>query len=278
MRKLISVLSLLVFVFGTSAQSFKKGDMVLDLGVGMGLVNVSNDYYDSRDALKSSDQDKITFTQKLGFEVCAHEFNDKWSLGVGFSFDNSTLGTHKKYVSGAYDYSYSVITYSKPYGSNRWSKTFDTRKRQGSGNALAKTTIIDYNVMGKVAFHRSFGEHWDTYAALGMGVAYVKSLYSDYTNTSGFGKYTQTFNGTGTYGSSYSYNDLEHVVWEQGSSAQGRFVIAGYIGARYFITSHFGIEAEAGLTSLSLQKVKSDKKDKWYNDYSLVNVGAVFKF
>lgn len=251
----------------------------MDLGVGMGIINVADSYYNSTNELKHRDQDKLTFTQKLGFEFCVHEFNEKSSLGIGVSLNNATFGTHNTYVSGSYDYSYVATVYSKSYGSSHWLKSFETRQRSGTGNALAKTTIIDYSVMAKVAFHRSFGERWDTYAALGIGVAYVTSLYGDYSHTTGFTNKTQTFNQTGTYGSSYSFNDLNHVVWDQGSDSQGRFAIAGYIGARYFISSNFGIGVEVGLTSLSLRKItESSGKDKWYNDYSLLNVGVAYKF
>lgn len=68
----------------------------------------------------------------------------------------------------------------------------------------------------------------------------------------------------------YYYNDLDHTQW---SSFDPKVVpaIATYVGATYYLTNQWGIEAQFGLISANLN-------DDYPNSYSMFAIGATYKF
>lgn len=260
------------------AEVFQKGDMVVDLSIGIGAAQVTNVEYDKNGAIKAdeSPKSKATFTQKLGFEVGIYNFSEKSSLGFGVNINNATGAAHNTIVSGSYDYSYRYEMYRKKTTATgrreNWEMYhFETNERKGSGTAQAKATIEDFNVMLKLAYHHEFISQLDTYCALGFGVSAYSYKYGDYSHETGFSKADHTFdeNYPSTYQAVYKYNDLDHVTW-QNSATSGRFVIGAYLGARYYFTKNLGVNAQIGLTSLSLQKDA--------NDFSIFDVGISYRF
>lgn len=257
------------------SQSFSKGDMVVDLSIGVGAAKVVSNEYNSKNELFSEEKSNATFTQRLGFEVGVIDISDKSAIGFGVNINNSYGASHSSFVAGSYDYTYTLNRYRKEkdnMGRNRWTMYQSTvEDRKGSGTAQAKACIEDFNVMFKLAYHHQFVDYLDTYFALGFGVSSYRELYSDFTKESGFSKSEKSFDSdySGTYQLTYKYDDLEHVDW-QGSAPGGRFVVAAYLGARYYVTDNIGINAQIGLTSLSF------KKD--LNNYSVFDMGVSYKF
>lgn len=271
--KKIFLLSMLAVSFGTSAQIFQKGDIVVDLGIGVGAAQVTETKYTSND-IKIDDKSKATFTQKLGFEFGVMNLSDNSSIGVGVNFNNSCGASHQSIISGNYDYSYSVLEYRK--GSSQFGNKWDLidvreENRKGSGSAQATTRIEDFNIMVKVAYHRQFIDNLDTYAAFGFGISSYRNLYSGYSHYEGFSQTDKSFDSSysNTYQLCYTYNDKAHVKWNKGG-ASARFVMAAYVGARYYLTENWGINAQLGLTSLSF------KKDA--NNFSIFDIGVSYKF
>lgn len=258
-----------------SAQAFQNGDKIIELGIGIGAAQVNNSHYvynkSNTPEIQSSDQTKATFTQMLGMEFGVLDFNSHSSLGVGFTINNSWGGSHHQIISGSYNYKYMVTTYGKNNRNVWMPEGSESKDRVGTGTAQAHTEIEDFNVMAKVAYHYSFSDKWDTYVAVGFGVSSYKRLYGSYSDESGFASINETLDRdyNGIKQLVYSFNDLDHVKWNGGSS-QGRFVLGAYLGARYWINNNWGVHANIGITSLSF------KKD--YNNFNILEVGASYSF
>lgn len=270
MKKFTFFLLTLVSTSTVFAQTFKRGDMVADLTIGVGSAQVSAQHYNDNKELISEKQAKPTFTQKLGFEVGIWDITENSALGFGVNINNACGAAHNSYVTGTYDYTYYSTSYTKNNG--RWqTSNHQEHKRSGSGNAIAKTTIDDFNVMFKLAYHHQLIDNLDTYFALGFGVDSRRNFYGSYSETTGFSAARQEYdsNHSGSFQLTYSYDDLDHVEW-QNSTSFPAFCMAAYIGARYYLTENWGITCELGLTSLSI------KKD--LNDFSIFNLGACYKF
>lgn len=254
---------------GENDRLFGKGDMVIDLGVGIGMTKTTSVSIKGEDVEKS-DKTKIPFTQKIGFEVGIYNFDDKSSLGFGVNINNSYGASYQTTASGNYDYTYTQTVWKK--GNHNFWATSDIKQvhRQGTGSAWSDANIEDLNVMLKLVYHRQFFDKLDTYAAIGFGVSRFTTMYSNQTDVKGFskGERVADFSNSNTMTVSYKYDDLEHVEWESGN--QGRFAVAAYVGSRYYFNKNFALNVELGLTSLSL------KKDA--NNYSLLSVGASYKF
>lgn len=252
---------------------FKKGDMVLDLGVGIGASEVLQQTKNSNKEIVQDKKTKATFTQKLGFEVGVYNFTDHSSLGFGVNINNAAGAKHTTYTSGSYDYSYTVNEYTKTGNQfKRWQWTSaSTMDRSGSGTAKADALIENFNVMLKMVYHHNFVKNLDTYAGIGFGVASVHNIYGNYRDTDGFAKTDKPFQEdySNTWQFVYHYNDLDNVKWN-GSSAAAKYCIGAFVGARYYFTKNWGITAEVGLNSWSI------KKD--FNDFDILNIGAVYKF
>lgn len=257
------------------SQSFRKGDIVVDLGVGIGVAEVTDTRYTSgsKSELKTEDKMGVTFTQQLGVEIGVHNFNEKSSLGFGVNINNSWGGVHQSIATGTYDYTYTIHEYKRTTGTfSKWqSNGYSTVERHGSGTAQARTSLEELNVMFKLAYHYEPVKNLDLYGALGFGISSYRELYGNYTNKSGFSNNSHKLDESSKlyYQSVYSFNDLEHVVW-QNSTPSARFVLGAFVGARYYFNNHWGVYGQLGLPSLSF------KKD--LNNYSLFGCGVSYKF
>lgn len=255
------------------SQTFRKGDMVVDLDLGVGAAQIINSEYNYNGDLVSDKQTKPTFTQKLGFEVGVLDLSDVSSLGFGVNINNACGARHSQYIGGAYDYSYTLTTYEKNMG-GEWRAVERTKiHRNGDANALAKATLNDFNVMFKVAYHHQFVDKLDTYGAFGFGVAARKTTFGSLSNItgvySGSGEYEPGIDGNQDKLYSYSFNDEKHVKWN-GSSLQGAIALGLYVGARYYLTENWAVNCEFGLNSVSFKKN--------LNDFNILSLGASYKF
>lgn len=262
--------------FVVNAQSFKKGDKVVDLGVGVGLADVVK-VTGSGLSLTTEAGSAMTFTQKLSFEYGAFQFG-KSTIGVGVTLSNAYgLGFESVSV-GTYDYDYTITHYHKETGGpsfrphTYWTPYhWTTMHRQGAATVKSKNHIDDISALLKASYHIELSKGLDTYATFGLGISYYKYMITpaeDGDLESGHNDLNNNYNGTIQL--VYSYNDADHIKWTDGSSDHVRLAMALCVGARYYINSSFGIYGEFGLTSGSF------KKD--LNVYNLLSVGASYKF
>lgn len=272
MKKSILLLSAAMLCLSANAKEFGKGDVVVDLGVGTGFMHGTESEL-IKGELQSDKVNKMTYNQRLGFEFGVLDFSDKSSLGIGFNINNAISSKFNSRASGTYNYTYTRQNYHYVTNHNRgrWEMyQSDEVTRSGSGSANAKNQFIDLNVMAKVAYHHQFLDKLDTYVAVGFGVARVHRNISDFTDKEGFHEGTSTLEeATGNYQFVYSFNDLDHVKWENGTNS-GRLVAGCYLGARYYLSKNWGINLDLGLTSISFAPGA--------NDYSLCVIGASYKF
>lgn len=266
------------FVFGligfmslcASAQGvFNKGERKIDLTIGVGSIA-----YD-----KVVDANAM-FDQHFSMEWGIASIADKVTVGLGFAVNNSYGGKIESLVVGKYDYKYAFRNYGKIYdfSANRWKSYNETRNvtRKGVGTADADIKREDVNVLATVSFHYSPIERLDTYMKLGVGVGYMTYLISNYRNIKGFEKanvknyHESKYN---SYTDEYSYDDLEHAEWD-GLESKIVPALATYIGATYYLTEKWGVEAQLGLISANIK----DKNKGYPNSYGVFAVGATYKF
>lgn len=88
------------------------------------------------------------------------------------------------------------------------------------------------------------------------------SVYGEknYSSTSNIGTVT-----------TFSYDDLEHAEWGDLTYTKATAALATYIGARYFVTDNWAVNAHFGLISGNLKKSCG-------SSYNLFSVGASYKF
>lgn len=275
MKKIISALMATALAFGASAQTFGKGDMVFDLGIGVGASDVPNYVGTISSTPIVQKTSAATFTQKIAFEYGVAQFGNL-TIGVGASVGNAYGAKHDTFLSGKYNYTYhfTMYHYEKSNGRYRWVQTnSQDYRRKGTGTAKATAALEDVNVLVKGSVHYSFIPNLDVYGTFGLGFSAYKMLYSDYRSKTGFSTDRSTLNRNDTsnkYQSTYSYNDLDHVKWDDDTKADARFAMAFYVGARYFFTEHWGVNAEIGLVSAAYKAS--------YNDYNIFSIGASYKF
>lgn len=275
--KNLTIAIIAALAIGQSAlaeDTFRKGNIVVDLNLGIGTDRETYDTYNSNSQnpnfIDSSKKNRATFTQRLGVEFGVWNITDKSTLGIGFDITNS-IGSTRHYISGTYDYSYVATAYNRG-DNNLWTlSNTQNINREGVGTSVANASIADISFMIRVAYHREFIDNLDTYAGLGFGLACTKYSYSNYDHKEGFSRRTETLdqNYTGPVQLVYSYDDFDHVEWEK-SNAMARFAFAAYIGARYYFNSHWAVNAEIGLPSVSFSATSPH--------YSIFTVGASYKF
>jgi len=274
MKKFCFMLSAVIISTSAYAQTFGKGDMVVDLGIGVGAAdNVNVISYTPVAIIEKSSG--ATFTQKFAFEYGVAEFG-KSSIGVGLLVDNAYGASYDALASGSYDYTYSFVGYryqKNAAGRYRWEKYMDrAERRKGVAFADATYAIDNVDFMVKGSFHHQFIDNLDTYATLGLGASVYKLICSpDESAVQGVSEGSSTLDSSQTNGIQlvYSYNDMDHVKWN-GTKAKARFAMAIFVGARYYLTPKWAINAEIGLTSASF------KKDA--NTYNILSIGASYKF
>lgn len=275
MKKLLLTFPLLSIALIGSAQAFKNGDKIVELGIGVGAAQVENSQYIIENlnqySISSKDQTKATFTQHIGMEFGVYDINDNSSIGVGFTINNSYGAKHNQIVTGTYNYNYLITTFTPGERNSWWPTGTETIERSGTGTSQAHVDIEDVNVMAKVAYHYTFIDKLDTYVALGFGVSSYRRLYSGFKYETGFSKDSHLLDRTSSepVQLEYKYNDLDHVKWE-GGDAKGRFVLGAYVGARYWISDSWGVHLNLGLTSLSFKKNN--------NNFNILEIGASYSF
>lgn len=269
MKKVLISLSMLAVVLGASAQSFKKGDKVVDLGIGFGVADaMKGEMFGGIPTYKETSTG--TFTQKLSFEYGILDLSCG-SIGVGAMITNAYGFGVNGIAMGEYDYTYTIDRYHRVSGRQKWEKYQTSEKRRhGVVTGEGTSHIDDLNILIKGSFHKEFVEGLDTYATLGLGASICKYSVSPGDDiTFERGQETLDKNSSNNYQFVYYYNDEDHVKW-QGGSTKARFAMALSVGARYYFTSNWGINAEFGLTSASFKKNAGV--------YNILSFGATYKF
>lgn len=256
-----------------SAQAFKKGDVVADLNVGVGVAHTTelkNRKEDDKTSHSDEDVTKLLLTQRLGIEFGIADIGEKSALGLGFAINNA-CGNTSVMASGSYNYEYSYTVYRRE--NKKWAMYEQGNKRRvGMGTAKATATIEDLSLTLRLALHHQFVDNLDTYVGIGGGISRIQFIYSDFTDTEGFHKMNESFDSQDTwhlYQTSQNYDDLAHVKWDS-SAISARFAASAFVGARYYLNSHWGLNLEAGLPVVTF------KKD--YNNYTIATIGVSYKF
>lgn len=279
-KKMKKTLFLALAIFAAQSvfgQTFGKGDMVADLGIGVGTAQVVKTTGKLLSP-KVEDASAPTFTQKLAFEYGVFQ-SGAMSIGIGGIIENAYGASHDIIVAGKYDYKYRYTMYK--YTQNKggryvWSQSSsELRNRKGEGVARGTGTIDNAALLAKASFHYQFVDNLDTYATIGLGASAYTYMISPKTgddNTYGFSADSRTLDRNdkdSKYQSDFRYNDLDHAEWT-GDATKIRFAMAFFVGARYYLTSNWGIHAEIGLNTATFKK-KS-------NTYDIFSIGASYKF
>lgn len=262
----VAVAAALAAVLAVNGQSFSKGDLMVDLSIGAGAARTTQE---SGEAYKLEDATKGMFTQRLSVEYGVASLSPATTLAVGVAFQNGLAST-TTVASGSYNYTYTQHAYRR--NSRMW-EMYDTRtiERAGSGRAVAKDCIDDFSAAVQVVLHHEFVSNLDTYFGLRFGVARVSHRFHDFEKEDGFSKKYEPFdpNYDGRYQLAFAFDDLDHTEWANGG-AEGRFLVGLYIGARYFMSDHWGVNVELGLPAVTLCKD--------YNNVQVFSIGATYKF
>ena len=243
------------------AQTFEKGSVVVSAqGIG-GIMDTPDD-------------NKLGYGGRLSveFSVADNLFNGKGSFGIGLVASDLYGGTYESMNVGSYDYQYTVTTYVKR--NSMIETSHDQMKRKNKGTAECDVNRNDATLMATLALHIEFAEHLDTYLMLGGGATYCTRSFSNYRNTFNFERVDHieskpSVNGYKVPVLSYSYDDFKHVKWE-GFDPKFFPAAMGVIGARYYFTDHFAVNAEAGLSTFTIKKN--------LNAMTFGGVGVSFKF
>lgn len=253
--------------FNAGAQAFENGDKKIDLTIGVGTVAYA-------------DKNRGTFDQHLSMEWGVATVADNFTIGVGFAINNQFGGRYESLVAGKYDYKYRLSQYGKQYSQskNKWER-YDQSKfeqRKGVGTANADITRDDVDALFTASFHYSPMSKLDTYCTVGVGVGCMSYITSNYHNTQGFSKANFSEHRETKYTDSYisySYNDLDHVEWV-GMKSKVVPSMAFYVGATYYLTDRWGVEAQLGLIDANFKGA-----NKGYpNSFGVFALGAAYKF
>lgn len=255
MKKLLLFTALAAACTTAAAQEFDEGDRRIDFSIGIGMI--------ARDGDSST-----TFDQHFGMEWGVGRIGNKVTVGLGFSVNNS-YGPYDGAIAGTYDYYYTQY-YSTGSGSGLNTKQ---HHRKGSGWADASLTREDINAQFTVSFHYSPMAKLDVYTTVGAGVGVMNICLGKTSNETNFSSSSVNYSNTAGMKSSYSYNDLDHVVWD-GLKSKVVPAISVYAGATYYFNDRWGLEAQVGLLSANIK----DKKKGYPNSYSIFSVGASYKF
>lgn len=247
-------ISALVPMSAHAAETPKKGELTVDAGIGAGIV----DYNES----------KALFTQRVGAEwVVAPKFiSNKFTLAAGVYINNGYGAGVDTKVSGKYDYTYSIKSVSKRTGT-----TYQNTRRSGFGTADVNMKREDLNLLPTISLRYHANPRLDAYLSIGVGVGMMHTLMGEKKNVTGF--HEDSYSHTDRNGTtrSYRYNDLDHADWGDATFTKVTAAIATYIGARYFVTDNWGINAQLGLVSANLKKSCA-------HSFNLFSLGASYKF
>lgn len=268
MKKTVCFLSLVAIFGGISkAQCFQKGDIVTDVGVGVGIADIVK-VSDSGLLMTVEEGSTPTFTQKIAFEYGVVQFG-KSTIGIGAIISNAYGFGYESVATGQYNYTYDIKHYRNNNNHWTWYHTTEQR-REGTVTVNSKNHLDDLSAMLKGSYHVELSKGLDTYATLGFGVSFYNYCISpDEEPNLASGSSSLDRYSSSTIQFVYNYNDADHVKWVDGSN-HARLALALCIGARYYITSNWGIYGEFGLTSASFKKN--------CNVYNLLSIGASYKF
>lgn len=258
-----NLLFLICLLFCSSiAQALDKGDNVVSLGLGAGII-VSPDGKES----------KMDYHGKLAFEhgIADGLFGGKFSLGIGVSAINSITEKAEGTVIGTYDYSYHWVKYERnKYGSNKYLESGD-KQRTGQGTADADSYRDDVSLMLQLSLHYNVSDKLDTYLSIGGGGCAIIPVFANIHNEKGFAKMDHDeYDARLGWGMQYSFNDLDHVKWDGGDTKFAPSASA-FIGARYYFSSHWAAQIEAGLVGMNIKK-------SFGHVYNLGSIGVCYKF
>ena len=252
-----------------NAQTFQKGDMILDVDLGFGTADAVE--FNKKQGIPVGRKVSTgTFTQKIAFEIGAADYGFG-SFGIGAMITNAYGFGVNGVATGIYDYSYKTEHYRKGSGRFKWEHyNSSTVQRKGMVSGDATTHVEDINILLKCSFHKQFVKNLDTYATLGLGA----SIYTAVINPSDDIKFDSDghmfdSNYSNSYQVVFSYNDGDHVEW-QGADTKARFAMALFVGARYYLTTHWALNCELGLTSASFKENG--------NVYNICSIGTSYKF
>jgi len=247
-------ISSLTPMFIHAAETPEKGDMIVEAGIGAGMV----DY----------DESKALFTQRIGAEwvIVPELINDKFTLAAGVYINNGYGADVDTKAVGSYDYQYTITVRSKRTGT-----TYNHQRRTGYGTADVNIKREELNLLPTLSLRYHITPRFDAYLSIGAGVGMMHSIMGKKKNLKGFSK--DSYNHTDNIGTtrSYHYNDLDHVDWGDATFTKVTASIAAYVGARYFITDNWGVNAQVGLISANLKKSYS-------HSFNLFSIGATYKF
>ncbi len=261
MKKLLISLAALSCILASNAQQTSEintnvmDGLTIDAGIGAGSVYTKS---------------KAMFTQRIGAEwnMLPTFLTDGVSLSVGFYINNNCGGGYDTRTVGTYDYYYKI--YSK---SNRTGQTTSTdHRRQGYGTADVRLSRDDISFMPTASLRYQITNKLEAYLSLGMGLSIMNTYTGKVSNATGF-ESDNVINKSdyGAVALTYKYNDLDHVKWADLTWTKASFAVATYIGARYFITDNWGINAQLGLISANVRKSVG-------NSYNVFSIGASYRF
>ncbi len=256
------------------AQVFKKGDMVADLGIGVGLADIVKATETPGGGMGSEESSMGTFNQKLSFEYGAIQVG-KTTIGFGAILSNSVGFGFDSQMVGKYDYEYKVTTYRRNPNATRPSKKWKEEstymnRRSGTATFKSRNNIDDFTVCLKSSCHVEIAKNLDTYATVGFGLSFYNYNIKPQGET-GLKSLSYEFDPdyTGSFQNVFSYNDADHLEYSNGSN-HTRLAMALCVGARYYIHNNLGIYGEFGLTSASFKKS--------CNVYNILSLGVSYKF
>ena len=264
MKKLIVLSTLLAFTLGINAQNlFDTGSKRVNFTIGVGAVRATG----------------ATFDQHVNMEWGVAKISDNFTIGVGFSVNNSYGGGFETTVVGEYEYTYTQKYTTKIKNShNRWVQSTKSEqiKREGYGTAKANMAREDFNAMATASFHYSPIKRLDTYAIIGLGIGCKSYVTNNFRNMKGFkeanvdNKQILDNNERKSW-ISYKYDDLDHAEWST-PKAKAAAAMALYVGATYYITNNWGVDAQIGMISSNLEG------KNYTNSFGIFAVGASYKF
>lgn len=257
MKKLLLPLAILSCVFASNAQinNDVQNGLTIDVGIGAGSVYTNS---------------KAMFTQRIGAEwnILPTFLTDGVSLAVGFYINNNCGGGYDTRTVGTYDYYYKI--YSK---SNRTGQTTSTNQhRQGYGTADVRLSRDDISFLPTASLRYQITDKLEAYLSFGMGLSIMNAYTGEVSNATGFDKANVVNKSDyGAVALTYKYDDLEHVKWANLTWTKASFSVATYIGARYFFTDNWGVNAQIGLISANVRRSVG-------NSYNVFSVGATYRF
>ena len=267
MKKIVLMTLVLAIGICTKAQEgFQKGDAMIGASGNLGFFEVGNDK-------------KMGFGGKLSFEygIVDGLFGGRGSIGIGLQACDLYGGEYETTLSGKYDYTYTSYTWIKERNSNNARDHIRefTQEIRRKGDAAADCDVKrnDLSVLATINLHYLLSNKMEAYLLIGGGVSHCSWHFSNIHNTVGldFVDHKREKPSVTNYTApvySYYYNDLDHVVWSDWDSKIYP-AISSSLGLRYYITDRWSVNAEFGISPMTLKK--------HINAYTVGSVGIGFK-